>query len=172
MKTMDASDTDLYFAYGNNMRAATMLARLGPNGHAYRGLARLDGYRLTFTTRTPEWGGRVADLTRSEGDSVYGVLYAVTQGVWEGLAPHEPTYERVAAEVVGLPMGGSGESPVDPVLYAAIAYCVRDSDKEPEGPPEPRYLERIILGAGERGLPAAYLAYLESFRASDSPNQA
>ncbi|MGB0685094.1 MAG: gamma-glutamylcyclotransferase family protein [Planctomycetota bacterium] len=148
--------SELYFAYGNNMAESTMRGRIGEGHHLFLGVARLDGFRLTFTTETPEWGGPVADLTEEEGSAVYGVLYEVDQVAWKRLAPHEPTYihRRVPVRLL-VPSALSSHEAGD-VLEVTI-YFVPDEDKLPEQAAEPRYLARIMAAAIERGLPATHL---------------
>ncbi|MGB0953922.1 MAG: gamma-glutamylcyclotransferase family protein [Planctomycetota bacterium] len=155
---MTSEDGRFYFAYGNNMREQTMRERVGAQHYRFVCLAVLEGFRLTFTTTTPEWGGLVADLSEDSQGRVFGVLYEVDPQVWVALAPHEPTYDRLLKTVHSL------EEDAPPERTQAVVYRVSDANKEPEGPPEPRYLERI-LGAGiERGLPDAYLEELRQHR--------
>lgn len=148
----------LYFAYGNNMRERTMRERVGEAHYRFLSLARLDGFRLTFTTTTPEWGGPVADLTASNEDAVYGVLYRVERQAWDALAPHEPTYGRLQSPVARYP------EPQDltPSPIEATLYFVAEQHKEPERPAEPRYLARILGAAEERGLPRDYIDALRA----------
>ncbi|MHC4837230.1 MAG: gamma-glutamylcyclotransferase family protein [Planctomycetota bacterium] len=148
----------LYFAYGNNMAEATMRGRIGDGHHIFLGVARLDGFRLTFTTETPEWGGPVADLTPEEGSAVYGVLYEVTPVAWQKLAPHEPTYIHRRLPVTRI------EVEVREEILATV-YFVPHEAKLPEQKAEPRYLERILAAATERALPRTYLDLLRSHRA-------
>lgn len=132
-----------YFAYGNNMREQTMRERVGEPHYRFVCLAVLQGYQLTFTTTTPEWGGLVADLSEAPSRRVFGVLYEVDPQVWTSLEPHEPTYDRLLKTVHSLEEESASTEPTH-----AVVYHVSAANKEPAGPPEPRYLERIIL-AGE-----------------------
>ena len=159
---------DFYFAYGNNMSAQTMLDRIGLGHFHFLSLAKLEDFRLTFTTETPEWGGPVADLTPAEGDAVFGVLYQVDQVAWDQLEPHEPTYAKKQLSVSLISTCSSAVA-LHPKLQIgeaieATVYFVPQQFKMPERPPAPEYLARVVSAATERGLPADYIEHLMSYR--------
>ncbi|MEM9292938.1 MAG: gamma-glutamylcyclotransferase family protein [Acidobacteriota bacterium] len=162
-----------YFAYGNNMSQATMDARLGEGGEGrhfnYVGRARLPNYRLSFTTRTPEWDNEyVGDVQPSEGFAVYGVLYEVKEDVLEGLDPFEPTYLKQAVIVDLFPDDYDFDTMFDPNVEvprrSATIFMVAPDKKEPEEAPSQKYLARILQAAQERKLPPRYIETLESKR--------
>lgn len=157
---------DFYFAYGNNMSSKTMLDRVGSGHFQFISLAKLDGFRLTFTTETPEWGGPVADLSQVEGGAVYGVLYQVDQVAWDKLEPHEPTYAKKQLPVSLLSTCSSDAAIQSEVqtgeAIEATVYFVPLQLKMPERPPVPEYLNRVVSAAKERGLPRVYIEHLMS----------
>lgn len=85
----------LYFAYGSNLVARQMTARC-PSARV-AGPAYLDGWRITFGGYSPSWQGAVADVVRSEGARVPGVLYWLDPSDLERLDSYEGhphTYTR------------------------------------------------------------------------------
>ena len=72
----------------------------------------LQKYRLDFTTESGMWGGGVADVVEDDGNSVWGLLYSVTDDDLDRLDRYEgyPTkYGRLQATVE------QGQGPVDDV---------------------------------------------------------
>jgi gamma-glutamylcyclotransferase len=140
----------LYFAYGSNLSSAQMHASCP--GHRFLGPARLDGRRLEFRRRSRRWGGGAADIAVAPAESVWGALYELPDGAVDALDAREGAgfaYRRIEVEV-----DRDGER------VAAVAYEV--ADKEPaELPPTAGYVEALIGGARERGLPETYVAWLE-----------
>jgi AIG2 family protein len=121
--------------------------------HRALGPAELAGHRLAFRRRSIRWGAGAVDIVPAPGRSVWGVLYELALGVGELDAKEGAgfAYRRREVEVV------LGES-----SFAALAYEV--IDKEPAHvPPRPEYLELLVTGAREHGLPAEYIAELEHY---------
>jgi hypothetical protein len=115
--------------------------------------ARLDGYRLALTRRSIRWQAGVLDIVPAEGRRVWGALYEVAdltrldEREGAGFA-----YQRVEMELDG------GER--------AIAYEVIDKEPEPI-PPAPEYVELVLTGARERGLPQEWHAELWEVLSND-----
>jgi gamma-glutamylcyclotransferase len=117
------------------------------------GVAELPGHRLAFLRRSIRWGAGAVDIVPAPGRSVWGVLYELPLGVGELDAKEGAgfAYRRREVEVV-----------LDGSSFAAFAYEV--IDKEPaEVPPRPEYVELLVTGAREHGLPANYIAELEHY---------
>lgn len=140
-----------YFAYGSNVSPSVLRTRCA--GSTFVGIAHLDGYRMAFTRRSAGWGGGVADLLPDPARSVWGSVFKLTPDdlnrldVYEG-APR--AYERKLVRVV------------DPSGLVTEAWCYFVRTKGPECVPSHRYWKTIVDGAQEAGLPADYVAYLES----------
>jgi gamma-glutamylcyclotransferase len=139
-----------YFAYGSNLASAEM--RAACPDHRFLGAARLDGRRLELRRRSRRWGGGAADIANAPGEHVWGALYELPDAALEALDAKEGAgfaYRRIDVEVER-----------DGERVSAVAYEV--ADKEPEElPPTPAYVEALIGGARERGLPEAYVVALE-----------
>ena len=111
--------TFLYFAYGSNL--LTERIHFQNPSATFKGVAKLDGYRLDFRLPTKvrvskhvkknlhsdrvlqRWNGCAATITESPEESVYGCLWELDmdhlqtldnqEGVWKGF------YERIKVEV-------------------------------------------------------------------------
>ena len=121
--------------------------------HRVLGPAELPDHRLAFLRRSIRWGAGVVDIVPAPGRSVWGVLYELPLGPGELDAKEGAgfAYRRREVEVV---RGGS--------QFAALAYEV--IEKEPaEVRPRPDYVELLVTGARENGLPAEYVAELEHY---------
>ena len=79
----------LYFAYGSNLSRSQMATRCP--GSSPLGAAVLQKYRLDFTTESGMWGGGVADVVEDDGNSVWGLLYSVTDDDLDRLDYYEAT---------------------------------------------------------------------------------
>ena len=138
-----------YFAYGSNMNRYQM-ARRCPDA-TYLGRAVLKGHRFMINRRG------VATLKPHRLASTFGVLWQITPACervldqFEGVA--QGNYEKRTVEVIG-----PDERPVKAVVYI-------DPIRE-IGLPRPGYLERVIKGACQAGIPARnFQRYLkEAFR--------
>jgi gamma-glutamylcyclotransferase (GGCT)/AIG2-like uncharacterized protein YtfP len=148
----------MYFAYGRNMGSAAM--ELACPGHRFLGTAELRGHRLAFTRRSVRTGTGVADIVAGAGESVWGALYELDAARLAALDEKEGAgwaYERRAVRV--LPAGSGGERSAAEREVEAFAYAVIARDGEHVAP-SPEYVEALLDGARERGLPAAYVAAL------------
>ena len=147
----------LYFAYGSNLSQSQMATRCP--GSSPLGAAVLQKYRLDFTTESGMWGGGVADVVEDDGNSVWGLLYSVTDDDLDRLDRYEgyPTkYGRLQATVE------QGQGPVDDVWVYVVV------DRKDFIRPSPRYLDIITSAAEEFGFPAEYRQYLDSIETTES----
>ena len=143
----------LYFAYGSNLCTRQMSERCG----SWRLLTRaaLPGFRLSFPRRSEERdGGGVAGVTADAGAAVQGVVYELSEEDLAKIDDFEGVPEDYTRERVRVRAPESGELEV--WTYFAVPQA--------EGPfaPSRAYLDSIIEGAREHGLPAPYVAALEA----------
>ena len=139
----------LYFAYGSNM-SRRQIAGWCPAAVAL-GPAELPGHRLAFLRRSIRWEGGAADIVPAAGQSVWGVLWELPLGLGELDAKEAAgnAYRRRGAKVL---LGGE---PHDAVVYEVIR-------KEPaEVPPRREYIDMMLAGAREHGLPETWLLRIE-----------
>ncbi|MEZ5143284.1 MAG: gamma-glutamylcyclotransferase family protein [Acidimicrobiales bacterium] len=132
-----------YFAYGSNLDASQMANRCP--GAVPGEVARLDGWAFRIGHRG------VATIEPATGGVVWGGLWTVTDAhlaaldVAEGVAIGRYRRERLLVR--------AGTTPIEAVVYV--------EDFVEAGPPRTGYLERILRGAEQFGLPATYRAELE-----------
>lgn len=141
----------LYFAYGSNMAEGVMdrLCR----GHRFLATAELPGHRLLFTRRSIKTAGGVADIVPAHAHSVWGALYALDATQLAAIDEKEGNgwaYRRLQVRV----RLAADERELDAHAYAVIA------PEEVEIRPSPQYLQGLLDGARERGLPKGYVAEL------------
>ena len=150
-----------YFAYGSNLDPEQMTRRCP--GHRVIGAGFLPGHRLRFQGEGEDWGGAVATIVADPSDTVWGVVFELTDEDLRVLDGYEgcrgdddPTSLYVRRDFpVRLADGGS---------VNAIAYVMR---RRPEGNPSKRYLGAITRGARSHGLPTDYVDRLAAHPTAD-----
>ena len=98
----------LYFAYGSNLSASDWQRWCAERGHAHEGLrylrpARLQGWALEFSIRSPRRGGGVLNLRPQADATAWGGLFEVDESGWRALDEKEGVprvYERRTVPVV------------------------------------------------------------------------
>lgn len=154
---MEGTHDIYYFAYGSNMCEAEVAKSEGK----FRtiGAARLDDHRLAFTRRSRTWQAGVADVVRSKGLSVWGVLYAIDETAlrsldvregFHGINSTDNAYDRHTLTVCLVQKK---------LTIQAVTYVVHDKEVN-EVPPSVDYLDRLITGAREKNLDEDYVNFL------------
>ena len=151
----------IYFAYGADLNPA----QLGASAPGYRslGVARLQGYRLTFPRYSREWGGATASIAAGTSDVVFGALYDLLPDDipvlhhHKGYDPDGPPVliEHVFREVTVRRLATS--EAVSAWTYIALP----DNTTEL---PSRTYVRELLDGARYHGLPRAYMVVLEGMR--------
>jgi cation transport regulator ChaC len=139
-----------YFAYGSNMNTALMLTRCAKPVAA--GVARLPQHRIAFHGYSSTWDGAVESCVSAPGRDLWGVLYKLTPSDGDRLdswldvrLDGTGTYFHYPARV----MDGQGTT------HTVLLYK-KDVLGEPRMPSR-EYLDVIVRGAEEHGLPARYI---------------
>jgi cation transport regulator ChaC len=148
------SDTLWYFAYGSNLHDAIFRERRGMRVRCVR-RGWLDGYHLRFNLPVGPGERGVANIEPAPGTSICGALYLLSCTDCERLDRSEGVpfgaYRRIAIEV----------RLEDGTRRAAFTY---QSSATREGrKPSARYLNLLLAGARQRGLPDDYVRWLETF---------
>jgi len=144
--------SELYLAYASNMDPKTFQRRC-PRAKPL-GRARLPGYRLAFSRYSRQRRGGSADMVEDASSEVWGVLYEVGE---ECLA----SMDRVEGVPVAYRRGrvtvfdDAGKS------YDVLTYV---ANKTGDFLPSRSYMEVILRGAREYGLPAEYIEGLEQIK--------
>jgi len=149
--------THYYFAYGSNMADAVFGGRV-QGVSAGGGVLR--GYRLSFTLPSRRWNGYAADLSAVDGAEVWGRLWQISDDQLKVLDAVEGNYRRLEVTVEWMNQSDAGSRPEQ---IPAVTYVVRDEMRAPKnGAPEAEYLNHLLTGAEECGLPALYIQFLSS----------
>ncbi|XP_048009451.1 gamma-glutamylcyclotransferase b [Megalobrama amblycephala] len=158
--TMDNStdhkngSTFLYFAYGSNLLKERLQLK-NPSATVHC-VAKLKDYKLVFGNHkglaSQRWRGGVATIEHSPGDEVWGVVWRMNMSDLESLDRQE-----------NVKMG----------TYSPMEVSVSTSDQDFNcrtyimnscvyAPPSPQYLQVIVMGAEQNGLPEDYQVKLRS----------
>ncbi|PZR70327.1 MAG: hypothetical protein DI537_48930 [Stutzerimonas stutzeri] len=146
-----------YFAYGSNMNERLFRERRHMKWLESR-VGRLDGYRLVFTSAGGMRPGvsAPANIVAAPGSVVYGALYLLPLRKFARLDNSEgKQYDYLWTEAEDL---AGNRLPV-------VTYKVPHA--APEGRPGSQYLNLIREAVRQRGLPADYIAFLDSIEARE-----
>jgi cation transport regulator ChaC len=148
---MDA--TLWYFAYGSNLDPGTFLGRRQMQPLETR-VGVLRDFELRFDLPVGPGERGVANVAPRPGDQVWGALYHLTHADAERLDRTEGVdrgyYQRLAVEV----------ETHDGLRLAAFTY--RSPFSREGRKPSRRYLDLLLAGAREHGLPENYVARLRA----------
>ena len=144
----------LYFAYGSNMRSARLAARVG----AVQALAtaQAHGFGLRFDKPGRDGSGK-ANLVEAPGSCVWGVVYSMGPGAFRALDRFEPGYHRTSLSLED----GSG-APLVAWTYVYPAGDTQAAETSRGLRPSPDYLDHLLAGAREHGLPASWSRTIRS----------
>lgn len=135
----------LYFAYASNMHRGQM-QRWCPASRFLK-TASLPGFRFVYDGFSVTWDGAVANIVKADTDSVWGVLYEVTERdrlTLDAFEGYPRDYDHRDVEVRDR----------DGNVCRAVTYF--RTGRAP-GPPHPDYERIVIDGAKESGLPEDYI---------------
>jgi len=139
----------LYFAFASNMSSRQMATRIGEYKNLGRG--KLSGWRIAFNKRSEDDSAK-ANIVEDPDSMVWGVLYDISATDIANLDSWEPGYSRISVPIIL----NSGEK------LEAACYVTREVE---EGlAPSHQYLDTILEGAKENGIPLEYIAILKGFR--------
>eukprot|EP00294_Goniomonas_avonlea_P014681 CAMPEP_0114556814 /NCGR_PEP_ID=MMETSP0114-20121206/9487_1 /TAXON_ID=31324 /ORGANISM="Goniomonas sp, Strain m" /LENGTH=161 /DNA_ID=CAMNT_0001742039 /DNA_START=78 /DNA_END=563 /DNA_ORIENTATION=+ len=119
--------------------------------------ARLDDYKLAFTRYSSTWKGGCADLVPSPGSHAWGTVWRIGNQDAPALDKQEGVdvgaYQRFTVNVID----------AEQKKYECRSYHVVTREQEHIAP-HPSYLGTILKGARDQGLPADYVAFLETIK--------
>jgi gamma-glutamylcyclotransferase len=141
----------LYFAYGSNLSHKRMLNERCP-GAVPIGAGVLKGWRYLIYKKGH------ANIIPDESRSVWG-------GVWEVSGEHLQTLDRYEGALKPDPVYHQEDVEIelaDGSRLSCIAYIDSSEDADIPGTPNASYLNYILEGASEFGLPEDYQEFLKS----------
>lgn len=141
-----------YFAYGSNLHHAQLLRRCGgllSTSDERPRIAHLPNYKLVFNMDGGD--GQVYANIATPGAGVLGVIYRCGPAALAKLDVYETGYDRLDVTVTD----EQGNS------LPAIAYIAQPANVTTARQPNQRYLQTILTGAREHGLPEEYVRQVE-----------
>jgi len=128
-----------YFAYGSNLWRHQMQERC-PEHQVY-GLGSLNNYRWIISLRG------VANIIKSKGDRVFGIVYMISLQDEERLDECEGVDEGCYTKET-LPVDVNG---------ASLDCLVYEDPIEEKGSPRAKYISKINMGIADAALPQDYV---------------
>ena len=150
MKSKDI--TNLYFAYGSNLRHSQMKKRC-PHS-VFIGQGYIENWQLAFGGVSMRWGGGTATILPSTGSKVYGAVYGLDKHCvkkldrFETVSLHFYHHRILECRLV---------NGIEVLTYTYI----KNIDKMRPRNPSHKYLTQIIKGAEESFLPKRYVKHLK-----------
>ncbi|CAL4101429.1 unnamed protein product [Meganyctiphanes norvegica] len=143
----------LYFAYGSNL----LTDRIHVNNPSARkvDVGKLKDYCLGFDYFSQRWKGAAATIMKEKGQHMYGVLWELDDEHMKSLDEQEGV-EKGIYEVHPVTVEITNGELVQARSYKIIRPP--ETDKRPSKV----YMDVILKGARENGLPEEYIKYLES----------
>ncbi len=139
-----------YFAYGSNMNAAQFRSRAGQVLAEQK--ARLENYELVFNKKS-RGGSATSNIRPAPGKTVYGVLYQIRDAAFRNLDRFEGVPQHYRRIEVTVTDGAGKKIPAQVYIATKVENGLR---------PAPHYLQSILDGAAEHGLPAEYISAIKT----------
>jgi len=159
-QTLDGAPPRLYFAYSTILDRTAFLEWRTQHGYEFfdlpsgRAAEALD-IDLVYDFPSRWWGGRVAGLDDRAGASVHGRLFEIAGVDW-------PIVQHKEGAVTGMCIERPVRVRVDGEVLEATAFTTNPQRRNLDGPVSARFVAALVRGARDAGLPAEYIARLES----------
>jgi len=146
-----------YFGYGSNLNEDDLKKWCDERGTKIPKLLnpeikKLEDYTIAFTRKSDRRKGGVADIKQSQGDYCYGVIFDVTEDD-----------KKILNRKEGVKDDGTGAYQILHLPNNWFTYEVVNIESDFVQPSDD-YLEVIIIGAKNYGLPKEWIDKLESFK--------
>ena len=162
MKAREAAEGGerLYFAYSTILDRAAFEEWKSQHGYAFFELpqgeiAQACDVGLVYDFPSRWWGGRVAGLADQQGGRVFGRLYSIAGKDW-------PIIQHKEGAVTGMCVERKVRVLAQGKEVEAIAFATHPARAANEGPVSRRFVEALIRGARQAGLPEDYVKQLEA----------
>mgnify|MGYP002408481703 CR=1 FL=1 len=123
--------------------------------------ALLKDYKLAFTKESSKWSGGVADMVKSVGARVWGVVYQLDErelGLLDKSEGYNPNREKNCYIRKELTVCMDGDKRKQVMAYV---YQVQEPSTS-HIPPSSKYLNQIISAAESRGIDPEYIEELKN----------
>jgi gamma-glutamylcyclotransferase len=163
MKDRDAiteKGTRMYFAYSGVLDRHAFEAWREEHSYQFFHLpegkvAEAKGLDLVFDFPSRWWGGRVAGLIDKEGSSVFGRVFEIPAKDW-------PVIQHKEGVVTGMSIERKITVVADGEEIEATAFVTAPQRQSLQGPISERFIEALISGAKQAGLPEKYISTLKN----------
>ncbi|XP_040161751.1 gamma-glutamylcyclotransferase-like isoform X1 [Anopheles arabiensis] len=160
-----ATGTFYYFAYGSNLLAKRIHIQ---NPTAVRkGFGYLKDYSLDFFHYAARWRGAPATIVEQEGKKVWGAIWEIDNSNLADLdrqeGVHNSVYKPLTLPVV-LPTGDTLDCRVYQLVRNPCCLAPDAEDRPYERQPSKTYMNIIVNGAKETGLPDDYVSLLKRIK--------
>jgi len=162
MKAREAikdTGTRLYFAYSPILDREAF--ETWKEEHSYQffqlpegQIAKVENVDLNFDFPSRWWGGRVAGLVDKKGAVIYGRVFEIPAVNW-------PVVQHKEGVITGMSIERPITVIVDGKEIQATAFTTTPSRARTDGEISADYVEALIRGAEQSGLPAEYIAHLK-----------
>ncbi len=164
LKTPDEQSVLPYFAYGSNMLSRRLAERC-PSASRIE-TAHVRGYRLSFDKRSWKDGSAKCRMEQidSPEDLVWGVLYGIEERDLSGLDTAEGRGRGYEIDTVSDEIG-------DGRTVSAFTYLADPGFLSPALVPFDWYVDLVVAGARENGLPREYVRQVREVYAVADPDR-
>ncbi|KAL1381566.1 hypothetical protein pipiens_013370, partial [Culex pipiens pipiens] len=131
-----------YFAFGSNLWSKRL--HMGSPTAVRKGFGYLENFRLDFFHYAARWRGAPATIVEQQGHRVWGALWEINATNLPDLDKQEGVHNQLVKNPAPLE-GGEEERPF-------------------ERQPSKTYMDVIVRGAKETGLPEDYVRFLETVK--------
>lgn len=152
--------TRLYFAYSGILDRVAFETWLEEHSYQFFQLpegeiAEVKGVDLIFDFPSRWWGGRVAGLVDNNNASVFGRLFEISAVNW-------PVVQHKEGLVTGMSIERKIKVTVQGKEVEATAFVTSPERASLDGPVSQRFIEALISGAKQAGLPENYISSLKN----------
>jgi gamma-glutamylcyclotransferase len=140
----------LYFAYGADIHPDVISERC-PN-YRFRFVAHLPEHKLVFPLTSPDWGGGVASVEPTQGETVWGVIYELSDAQMKALASVHATEGRDTRSKIEV-MDREGKR------HQAVTYRAKNNSVRHR--PSRKFIDTVVAGSRKWELPAGWIAGVE-----------
>merc|ERR1711990_1151446 len=141
----------LYFAFGSNLLRERL--HISNPSAVFKAIARLPAHRLEFNYFSRRWQGAAATIVEADNEEVWGVLWELSIEHLTTLDAQEGVPTVYNRKTVTVEVDGGEEEAFTYFLVKPV-----EEDRRPSAV----YLDVIVRGAKENGLPEEYIEKLQS----------
>ncbi|XP_055631361.1 gamma-glutamylcyclotransferase-like [Toxorhynchites rutilus septentrionalis] len=154
-----------YFAFGSNLLSKRI--HMESPTAVRKGFGYIENYSLDFFHFAARWRGAPATIVENEGYKVWGAIWEIESINLTGLDRQEGVHNQVYKPLT-LPVYTSEGGTLECRVYQLVKNPPKADFTEPDRPferqPSKTYLDVILRGAKETGLPVDYTDFLSTIK--------